>query len=119
MTGPEHWIERPSEVPCPIWDRRGWVATPAPGMEQPVPHTALRTSLAPGLTGRGGEDVTMATRTGNVEHQADRMPTDEEAEAAEASTRELQESGEEERVAEHYREMGRIGSEEKGEGRIE
>ena len=47
----------------------------------------------------------MATQTWEAKHQADRMPTDDEAEAAERSAKELQDSGEEEKAAEHYKEM--------------
>jgi hypothetical protein len=51
-------------------------------------------------------------------HTADRQPTPEEAAAAEE---EYSEEGEAERrrVAEHYKEMGEIGAEVKGEGKIE
>ncbi len=51
-------------------------------------------------------------------HAADRPATPEEEKAAEES---LEGVGEDERrrVAEHYEEMSRIGTEAKGEGRIE
>lgn len=61
----------------------------------------------------------MATRTAEARHQADRMPSEDEEAAAEASTSDLEESGEEERVARHYQEMGELGAEQQGEGRIE
>lgn len=61
----------------------------------------------------------MPERTEDAGHEPDRMPTDDEEQAAEKSARELRESGEEESVAEHYEEMARRGAEEKGEGRIE
>jgi hypothetical protein len=51
-------------------------------------------------------------------HTADRQPTSEEAAAAEE---EYSEEGDEERrrVADHYKEMGELGAEAKGEGRID
>lgn len=61
----------------------------------------------------------MATGTAGAKHEPDRMPSEEEEAAAEASTDELQRSGEEHRVAEHYEEMARLGVEQKGEGRID
>jgi hypothetical protein len=61
----------------------------------------------------------MPTRTADAAHEPDRMPTEEEDAAADASTDELERSGEEGSVARHYREMTRLGVEQKGEGRIE
>ncbi len=61
----------------------------------------------------------MPGSTAEAAHEADRTPTDDEAKAAERSADELRESGEEESVAEHYKEMARRGVEQKGEGKID
>lgn len=61
----------------------------------------------------------MAERTAQAAHEPDRMPTDEEERAAESAAAELQESGEETEVAEHFEEMARRGVEQQGEGRID
>jgi hypothetical protein len=57
--------------------------------------------------------------TRDAGHEADRMPTGDEEEAAEKSADELRESGEEAEVAKHYEEMARRGVDQEGEGRIE
>ncbi|HVC14865.1 MAG TPA: hypothetical protein VND62_08410 [Acidimicrobiales bacterium] len=61
----------------------------------------------------------MPDPTADAGHDADRMPTDDEERAAERAADQLEESGEEASVAEHYEEMARRGTEQKGEGRIE
>jgi len=61
----------------------------------------------------------MADRTAEAPHEADRMPSEDEEEAAEASESQLHESGEDREVAKHYEEMARRGVEQQGEGRIE
>jgi len=61
----------------------------------------------------------MPDRTADAAHQADRPPSEEEEQAAEAAEAELQESGEDRAVAKHYEEMARRGVEQQGEGRIE
>ncbi len=57
--------------------------------------------------------------TDDQAHDADRMPTEDEEEAAEKSAKKLRESGDAESVAEHYEDMARRGVEQKGEGRID
>jgi len=61
----------------------------------------------------------MSGPTGGAAHRADRMPTDEEEQAAERSAAELEESGGDAEVAAHYEDMARRGVEHKGEGRID
>lgn len=57
--------------------------------------------------------------TADAAHRPDRMPSEEEEEAADESADDLHESGEDRSVAEHYEEMARRGAEQRGEGRIE
>lgn len=52
-------------------------------------------------------------------HQADRMPTDDEAATADQEAVRQQESGDEETVAAHHREMDERGAHVKGEGQID
>lgn len=47
------------------------------------------------------------------------MPSEDEEQAADRSTQQLRDSGDEEAVAEHFEEMAKRGVEQKGEGRIE
>lgn len=63
--------------------------------------------------------MTSTSSTKDAAHEPDRMPTDDEEAAAEASTEELEKSGKERDVAAHYEEMAHLGVEEKGEGRID
>lgn len=60
----------------------------------------------------------MSTRTQEAAHEPDRAPTSDEELAAERSEEELEESGKDRVVAEHYEEMARRGAEDPGEGRI-
>lgn len=52
-------------------------------------------------------------------HQADRMPTEDEAATAEREAARLEESGDEGSVAAHHREMDERGAHVKGEGQID
>lgn len=61
----------------------------------------------------------MPASTADAPHTPDRMPTESEEQAAEESEARMQESGEEEDVAEHFEEMARKGVDQQGEGRIE
>lgn len=56
---------------------------------------------------------------GRAAHQADRMPTDDEATTADRTAEELRESGEAATAAEHHREMDERGAHVRGEGQID
>lgn len=61
----------------------------------------------------------MTTRTAQATHEPDRMPSEDEEQAAERAGHELEESGEARDVAAHFEDMAKRGVEQKGEGRID
>ena len=56
---------------------------------------------------------------GRAAHQADRMPTDDEAATANETTEKLRRSGEADEVATHHRDMDERGAHIRGEGEID